>query len=217
MAHHLVNNKNSLLSQFVAEIRDISIQEDRLRFRRNMERIGEIIAYEMSKELPWVSQNVTTPLADASCYVLQEQPILATILRAGVALHNGLLSYFDKADSAFISAYRKHDSDGKFDIELEYLSCPDISDRILIVSDPMLATGRSMVLTLKALLKEGTPKNIHIVCAIASKQGIEFVETELPEATVWAAAIDDVLNDESYIVPGLGDAGDLAFGCKMQN
>jgi len=216
MVHHLIN-ENSLLSQFVAELRDTTVQNDRIRFRRNLERIGEIIAYEISKGLPWKSKNVKTPLGTAKCKVLAEQPVLATILRAGLGLHNGLLNYFDKADNAFISAYRKHHAKGGFEIHMEYLACPELDDRILIISDPMLATGKSMVLTLQGLYQEGNPKETHVACAIASKPGIEFVQKQLPNVTIWAAAIDNKLDSKSYIVPGLGDAGDLAFGSKMQN
>ena len=217
MFHDLTSKKNSILCQFVSEIRDIKIQNDRLRFRKNMERIGEIIAYEISKELKWESKNVQTPLAKLKCNRLKNQPVLATILRAGISLHNGLFNYFDKADCAFISAYRKHDDKGDFNIELEYLSCPELDNKTVIISDPMLATGSSMVLAIKSLMNEGKPDSIHVACAIASQQGIDFVEKKLPGINIWAAAIDPELNDKSYIVPGLGDAGDLAFGSKKQN
>jgi uracil phosphoribosyltransferase len=212
-----LSKDHSLVSNWVAELRDVNIQTDRMRFRRNLERIGEVAAYEISKRLPYVQQEVQTPLGIANCELLQEQPVLTTILRAGLALHEGLLSYFDKGDNAFVSAYRKHDADGAFEIVLEYLSCPEIDGRIIIISDPMLATGASLVKTIKYLKDEGTPKAIHIVTAIACTVGIEYVRREVPEATIWCGAIDDELTAKGYIVPGLGDAGDLAFGAKIQS
>jgi uracil phosphoribosyltransferase len=212
-----LSKENSLVNTWIAEIRDVDIQSDRMRFRRNLERIGEIAAYEISKKLPYVQKEVQTPMGTAVCELLQEQPVLTTILRAGLALHNGLLSYFDKADNAFVSAYRKHFKDGSFEIALEYLSCPEIEDRVLIISDPMLATGASLVKTIHYLKEEGKPKSIHIVTAIACTVGIEYLSREVPEATIWCGAIDDELTAKGYIVPGLGDAGDLAFGAKMQS
>lgn len=213
---HNLSQHHSLVSQFVSEIRDAEIQQDRLRFRKNMERLGEIFAYEISKHLLWTKKEVTTPLGIANCSVLSEQPVLATILRAGLGLHQGLLNFFDKADNAFISAFRKHGRDGKFEIEMEYVTCPDLNDRILIISDPMLATGASMALTIKELHTFGIPKHTHIVTAIACTTGIEYVRKSLSNCTVWAAAIDEELTAKAYIVPGLGDAGDLAYGEKMQ-
>jgi uracil phosphoribosyltransferase len=208
---------HSLISNWVAELRDVSVQNDRMRFRRNLERIGEIAAFEISKKLPFVEKEIQTPLGIATCEVLEEQPILTTILRAGLALHQGLLSYFDKADNAFVSAYRKHNPDGSFEIALEYLSCPDIDGRILIISDPMLATGASLVKTIQYLKEEGNPKAFHIVTAIACTVGIEYLRREVPEAIIWCGAIDDELTAKGYIVPGLGDAGDLAYGAKIQS
>jgi uracil phosphoribosyltransferase len=202
----------------VAELRDVHVQNDRMRFRRNIERIGEVAAYELSKTLVYKTVDVTTPLGTASTPLLEKQPVLATILRAGLPLHQGMLNYFDKADNAFISAYRKHHPDGSFEISLEYLSCPDLNGRVLILCDPMLATGASLVETIQAIQKTYTPSQIHIVVTIASQKGIEHVEKELGAAIpIWCAAIDPTLNDKSYIVPGLGDAGDLAFGTKMQS
>ena len=212
-----LSKEHSLVSNWVAELRDVDIQKDRMRFRRNLERIGEVAAFEISKILPYIEREVQTPLGTAICEILEEQPILTTILRAGLALHQGLLSYFDKADNAFVSAYRKHHSDGSFEIALEYLSCPEIDDRILIISDPMLATGSSLVKTIQYLKEEGNPKAIHIVTAIACTVGIEYLRREVPEATVWCGAIDDELTAKGYIVPGLGDAGDLAYGAKIQS
>ena len=212
-----LSKEHSLVSNWVAELRDVSVQTDRLRFRRNLERIGEVAAFEISRQLPYVEKEIQTPLGTAVCEVLEEQPVLTTILRAGLALHNGLLSYFDKADNAFVSAYRKHKPDGSFEIALEYLSSPDIEGRILIVSDPMLATGASLVKTIQYLKEEGSPKTIHIVTAIACTVGIEHLRREVPEATIWCGAIDPELTAKGYIVPGLGDAGDLAFGSKVQS
>ncbi|MFN2458231.1 MAG: uracil phosphoribosyltransferase [Chitinophagaceae bacterium] len=211
-----LSREHSLVSNWIAEIRDAEVQKDRMRFRRNLERIGEIAAYEISKRLPFLEAEVQTPLGIAMCHVLTEQPVLATILRAGLPLHQGLLNYFDKADNAFVSAYRKHDKEGGFEISLEYLSCPDIENRIVIVSDPMLATGASLVKTIQYLQQEGEPKSIHIVTAIACTVGIEYVRRETPLATIWCGGIDDELTAKGYIVPGLGDAGDLAFGVKIQ-
>jgi uracil phosphoribosyltransferase len=213
-----LSKNNSLLNHWVAELRDVHVQNDRMRFRRNIERIGEVAAYELSKTLQYKSAEVTTPLGIAPTQLLTEQPVLATILRAGLPLHQGMLNYFDKADNAFISAYRKHHPDGSFEISLEYLSCPNLNGRVLILCDPMLATGASLVETIQAIQKTYTPAQIHIVVTIASQKGIEHVEKELGADTpIWCAAIDPVLNDKSYIVPGLGDAGDLAFGTKMQS
>jgi len=213
-----LSKHHSLLNHWVAELRDVHVQNDRMRFRRNIERIGEVAAYELSKTLGFKTVDVTTPLGIASTSLLEEQPVLGTILRAGLPLHQGMLNYFDKADNAFISAYRKHHPDGSFEISLEYLSCPDLNNRILILCDPMLATGASIVETIQAIQKTYTPAQIHIVVTIASQKGIEHVEKELGAAIpIWCAAIDPILNDKSYIVPGLGDAGDLAFGSKMQS
>ncbi len=212
-----LSQQHSLISNWVSELRDITVQQDRLRFRINLERIAEAIAYEISKVLPFKEVETETPLGTATSKVLKEQPVLATILRAGLPMHNGLLNYFDKADNAFIAAYRKHEKDGTFEISLEYMSCPDLEDRILIISDPMLATGASLVKTIHFLKEEGRPKEIHIVAAIACTIGIEYVKREEPSVTIWCGDIDDELTAKSYIVPGLGDAGDLAFGVKSQN
>lgn len=215
MVHNL-SLENSLINQFVAELRDVNIQNDRMRFRKNLERLGEIFAYEISKTLKYEVTEVTTPLGMASVPMIKEHPIVGTILRAGLPLHYGLLNYFDMADNAFVSAYRKHHKDGTFDIKLEYIGSPSLGNRTLILCDPMLATGSSMVMTYKAMMEKGTPSHTHIVCALASIQGIEYVKRHLPEnVTIWAAAIDEELTAQSYIVPGLGDAGDLAFGSKL--
>ena len=212
-----LSKDHSLISNWIAELRDVDQQNDRMRFRRNLERIGEIAAYEISKILPSVEADVQTPLGIANCKLLKHQPVLATILRAGLPLHQGLLNYFDKADNAFVSAYRKHDNEGSFEINLEYISCPEMEDRILIVSDPMLATGASLIKTVQYLKDEGQPSDIHIVVAIACTVGLEYVRREIPKATVWCGDIDDELTAKGYIVPGLGDAGDLAYGSKIQS
>jgi len=212
-----LSTEHSLISNWVSELRDINIQQDRMRFRRNLERIAEVIGYEISKQLPSVPIEVTTPMGSAECRVLEFQPVLATILRAGIAMHNGLLNYFDRADNAFLSAYRKHKPDGSFEISLEYMSCPGLDGRILIISDPMLATGSSLVKCLQQLKNEGEIRELHIVCAIACTVGIEYVLREVPKASIWCGAIDDELTAKGYIVPGLGDAGDLAYGTKSQN
>lgn len=211
-----LSEQHSLVSNWIAEVRDLSIQTDRMRFRRNLERIGEVAAYEISKVLPFVEKEVQTPLGIAAGKVMREQPVLATILRAGLPLHQGLLNYFDQADNAFISAYRKHNKDGSFEISLDYVSCPELENRVIIISDPMLATGSSLVKTIHFLKEEGHPREIHIVAAIACTVGIEYVKREEPSVTVWCGDIDDELTAKGYIVPGLGDAGDLAFGTKVQ-
>ena len=207
-----LSKDNSLMNHFIAELRDINIQNDRMRFRRNLERIGEVAALEISRKLPFETRDVQTPLGISTSRVLKEQPVLATILRAGLPLHNGMLNYFDRADNAFISAYRKHHPDGSFEISLEYLSCPDLRNRIVILSDPMLATGASLVKAIHYLREEGPFAAIHVVVAIACSIGIEYVLREEPQITLWCGAIDEELTAKSYIVPGLGDAGDLAFG-----
>jgi uracil phosphoribosyltransferase len=211
-----LSEQHSLISNWVGELRNVEVQSDRMRFRRNLERIGEAIAYEISKKLPSVDKEIQTPLGTATCKVLQDQPVLATILRAGLPLHQGLLNYFDQADNAFISAYRKHNKDGTFEISLDYISCPDMENRVVIISDPMLATGSSLVKTISFLKNEGHPREIHIVAAIACTVGIEYVKREEPSVTIWCGDIDDELTAKGYIVPGLGDAGDLAFGTKVQ-
>lgn len=212
-----LSEKYSLLSNWVGELRDTRVQADRMRFRRNLERIGEVMAFEISKRLPWEEKEITTPLGISTCKVLKEQPVLATILRAGLPLHQGMLNYFDQAENAFISAYRKHNRDGSFDIQLEYVSCPSLEDRILILCDPMLATGASLVKTIHSLRDEGLAREVHVVSAIACTVGIEYVRREQPHVTIWCGAIDEELTAKGYIVPGLGDAGDLAFGEKTQN
>jgi uracil phosphoribosyltransferase len=211
-----LSNECSLVCDWISEIRDVQIQTDRMRFRRNLERIGEIAAYEISRKLVYEEKEVQTPLGIAPSRVMKEQPVLATILRAGLPLHQGLLNYFDKADNAFISAYRKHNLDGSFEISLDYISCPELENRVVIISDPMLATGSSLVKTIQYLREEGHPREIHIVAAIACSVGIEYVQRSEPNVKIWCGAIDEELTAKGYIVPGLGDAGDLAFGTKVQ-
>lgn len=207
----------SVMCDWINEIRDMELQCDRMRFRRNLERIGEVAAYEISKTLAFNQVDTQTPLGISNSKSLQQQPILGTILRAGLPLHQGLLNFFDKADNAFVSAYRKHHPDGSFEISMEYVACPELDDRVVILSDPMLATGASLVKTIQALREEGNPKEIHIVCVIACTVGIEYVHRNEPNAKIWCGAIDDELTAKGYIVPGLGDAGDLAFGAKQQS
>ncbi|HEV9035651.1 MAG TPA: uracil phosphoribosyltransferase [Puia sp.] len=206
----------SILGDWISEIRDEDVQKDRLRFRHNLVRIGEVAAYEISKTLPYIEKEVETPLGTTIVKVLKEQPVITTILRAGLPMHQGLLNFFDKADNGFISAYRKHQRDGSFEISLEYVSCPELENRVVIISDPMLATGASLVKTIQYLREEGHPSEIHVVVAIACTVGIEFVLRSEPAAKIWCGAIDDELTAKGYIVPGLGDAGDLAFGNKAQ-
>ncbi|MEA3503732.1 MAG: uracil phosphoribosyltransferase [Bacteroidota bacterium] len=212
-----IGERNTIFNQFISELRSKDIQGDRIRFRRNLERVGEIFAYEISKELEYESREITTPLDTLEMMLPKYQPVLATILRAGLPLHNGLLNYFDQAGNAYVSAYRKYSDNGGFDIHMEYASSPDITGKTLILSDPMLATGASMALTYKELLNVGKPKHTHIVVIIASEQGIETIVKELPEndVTLWVGTIDKILTSKAYISPGLGDAGDLAFGTKM--
>ncbi len=211
-----LGENNSILSQFISEIRDEKIQCDRLRFRRNLERIGEIFAYEISKELNYMEKDIQTPLGIACMNLPDESPVLATILRAGLPFQQGFLNYFDNAGNAFISAYRKYHKDGSFDIKFEHLSSPGLKGKILILTDPMLASGSSIVLAYKALLSKGIPARTHIVSIIASREGISYLNKHLPpkRITIWAGAVDDELTVKGYIVPGLGDAGDLAFGDK---
>lgn len=213
-----LSKEHSLVSNWVSEIRDMEIQQDRLRFRKNLKRIASASAYEISKKLPWTEKEVTTPLGISNCRVLARQPVLATILRAGLAMHEGLLDYFDRADNAFISAFRKHNKkDGSFEISLDYISCPSLEDRTVIISDPMLATGSSLVKTIQYIRNEGIPAEVHIVCALACTVGIEYVLRAEPRAIIWCGDIDDELTAKGYIVPGLGDAGDLAYGAKVQD
>jgi len=207
---------NSIFNQFLSEIRDAKVQKDRLRFRRNIERVAEIMAYELSKTLKYSDKEITTPLGEAIMSTCDDEIVLATILRAGIPMHQGLLNYFDKADSAFVSAYRKHTTKEDFEIEVEYCASPGLDGKVLIISDPMLATGSSLVSVYQELKKYGTPKQIHLVFGIATEEGLNFIEKKLPKSTkIWVGAVDLELTAQAYIVPGLGDAGDLAFGEKV--
>lgn len=209
--------QKSVAQRFIAELRDIQIQKDRMRFRRNLERVGEVLAYEISKTLDYKQVQVETPFGIASSEALTNPIILATILRAGLPFHQGMLNYFDDAGNAFISAYRKHHKDGSFEINLEYVSCPRLDNAILILSDPMLATGASMSMAAHQLQEFGTPKEIHFVTAIASSYGLNHLRRLFPKSHIWMGALDEELTAKSYIVPGLGDAGDLCFGLKVQD
>lgn len=210
-----LSKTKSIANTFVSEIRDEIIQKDSMRFRKNLERIGEYFAYEISKELNYTTKDTVTPLGISKCSVLAEQPILATILRAGLPLQQGLLNIFDQADCCFISAYRKVKKSGDFEIKMDYISTPNLNERVVVMADPMLATGKSMVLCCKELMNTYKIAELHIVAAIASKEGIEHVKANLPHAKLWVGAIDEELTTKAYIVPGLGDAGDLAYGSKI--
>lgn len=207
----------SLANHFIAELRDVTVQQDRLRFRRNLERLGELMAYEISKTLTYQTAAVPTPLGTAQTQLLRQQPVLATILRAGLPFHQGFTNYFDRAENAFAGAYRGYvvGEEEHFEIAMDYISSPDISGKVLILSDPMLATGRSLEKVYHALLRYGIPAQTHIAAVLASPEGVRHVQEQLPQCHLWLGAIDDHLNDHFYIVPGLGDAGDLAYGPKV--
>ncbi|MCP3929829.1 MAG: uracil phosphoribosyltransferase [Bacteroidetes bacterium] len=212
-----LSEHNSIANRFLSELRDVNIQKDRLRFRRNLERFGEIMAYEISKTLEYTNTQVETPLGIAKVNMPDENVVLATILRAGLPVHQGLLNFFDKADNSFVSAFRKHHKDGTFEIKLDYVSCPDLEGKTLILADSMLATGASINLCIKQLFNHSIPKKLHIVSAVASTYGLNYVKRLHPKADIWLGAIDDELTAKSYIVPGLGDAGDLCYGSKLQD
>ena len=212
-----LGESNSILNRFVAELRDKNIQKDSLRFRRNLERIGEIFAYEISKTLDYSTKEVPTPLGIAECSTPDNKIVISTVLRAGLPVHDGVLNYFDNAQNAFISAYRKYGKDNKFTIQIEYVSSPAIEGKILILTDSMLATGSSMVLAYNKMCEHGEPVHTHIICPIASESSLGYLSKHLPhkKVTLWVAAVDEELTNKSYIVPGIGDAGDLAFGNKL--
>ena len=214
-----LGKENSLFNHFIAELRNVDRQKDSMRFRRNLERIGEVFAYEISKELHYEKQEIVTPLGIANMQLMRRMPVLATILRAGLPMHQGFLNYFDSAENAFISAFRKHYRDGSFEIQVDYISSPVLENKILILIDPMLATGKSMLLTYQEMLSYGIPSHVHFVSAIASIQGIEYLQSKIGanNTTIWVGAIDEELTVQSYIVPGLGDAGDLAYGNKPED
>jgi len=210
-----LSENNSIIQHYLTQIRDKEIQKDTLRFRKNLFRIAQILAYEISKKLEYLSINTETPLAFVETKVMCEKPIICSILRAGLVMHEGFLDFFDQSDSAFVSAYRKHSSPSEFEIVVEYMASPSLKDKTIILIDPMLATGRSMYLAYQAICKHGKPKNVFIASLIASEQGLSYVNRFMPNATIITAAIDKDLNENSYIVPGLGDAGDLAYGIKL--
>lgn len=216
---NILGESNSVFNQFISEIRCEVIQKDPMRFRKNLQRLGEIFAYEISKVMDYETTDIKTPLGVAKVETLVQHPVLATILRAGLPLQQGLLNIFDRAENAFISAYRKYDEQGEFHIEFEYLACPSLNGKDVILSDPMLASGASMEVGYQALLKKGTPKHVHLVVVIASAQGVEFVKNHITaeNVTLWIGAVDPNMTSMSYIVPGLGDAGDLAFGAKIDS
>lgn len=212
----ILSDQFSLVNSWINDLRNIQVQSDRLKFRRNMERIGEIAAYEISKGLEFKEIEIKTPLDKIKVKEIAVQPVITTILRAGVPLFQGILNYFDKADCGFVAAYRKHDANDYFSIKQDYLTCPNIEGRPLIVADPMLATGASLIEALKDLLTNGTPSQLHIVVTIASRQGVEAIQSAYPEAKIWVGAMDESLTPKGYITPGLGDAGDLSYGEKLQ-
>lgn len=212
----IFSQEKHICNQFVAELRDVKVQGDRLRFRRNLERIGEVMAMEIAKTLEYQNKTFQTPLGESEMMVPTAYPVLGTILRAGVPMHQGMLNVFDKAESFFISAYRKHHKDGTFEVAIEYVSGPDINNRVMVLCDPMLATGASLLRTYEAVRKHGEPSHLHVVAAIASMEGLNISRRDLPSNTsFWIGDLDDELTAESYIVPGLGDAGDLAYGNKV--
>ncbi|MCK0109442.1 uracil phosphoribosyltransferase [Flavobacteriaceae bacterium S0825] len=217
MTLHNFSKENSILNQFIAELRDVNIQKDAMRFRKNIERIGEVLGYELSKTLNYKDKKVETPFGHKKVSMPQNKIVLCSVLRAGLPLHQGLLNYFDKAENAFISAYRHHrDNQDAFKVIVKYLAAPSLTNKILVLSDPMLATGKTLENVYSALKKHGIPKQIHIVSVIGSKSGVEYVKEIFPEYThLWIATIDDILSSKGYIIPGLGDAGDLSFGLKL--
>ncbi len=212
-----LSEQNSILNQYLKEIRSVEIQHDPLRFRKNLERIGEIMAYEISKSMSYQTDSVTTPLGTTDIDVIQDSVVLSTILRAGLPFHQGFLNYFDRSENAFVSAYRKYKDALKFEIFIEYIASPDLNGKTLLIVDPMLATGSSLELAYGALLTKGKPKHVHIASVISSQPSLDYLQEHLQESniTLWTAAIDPELDEHSYIVPGLGDAGDLAFGARI--
>lgn len=218
MQVHNLTEGNSILNTFISEMRDVHVQKDSMRFRRNIERIGEILGYEISKVLHYKTAQIETPLGHCTMQVMDNDIVLCSILRAGVPLHNGLLTYFDNAQNAFISAYRQHQKNpDSFEIVVEYLACPSLENKTLILADPMLATGQSLVATYEALKPFGTPKDVHLACVIGAQPGIDYISKHFDKDThLWIATIDPELNEKGYIMPGLGDAGDLAFGEKLE-
>ena len=217
MIIHNFETQNSILNQFIAEIRDINVQKDAMRFRKNIERIGEILSYELSKALTYNNKTIQTPLGSKKMSLCENELVLCSVLRAGLPLHQGLLNYFDKAENAFISAYRHHPRrSDEFEVIVKYFASPSLSNKILVLTDPMLATGKTLENTFKALKSHGMPKQIHIISVIGSKEGVNYIKKIFPKDThLWIATIDEKLNNKGYIIPGIGDAGDLAFGVKL--
>jgi uracil phosphoribosyltransferase len=218
MKVNILDHQNTILNRFIAQMRNVKVQNDSMRFRRNLERAGEVMAYEISKTLHYGKRVVETPLGEAEVALPKDEIVIATILRAGIPFHQGFLNYFDDAQNAFVSAFRKYSKDGTFRVKVEYISCGDLTDKVLVLVDPMLATGTSLALTYKALLeKGGTPRHTHVAAVIASEEGVNYVREHLPDrdTTIWCGAVDEELTVKSYIIPGLGDAGDLAYGVKL--
>ncbi len=216
MKIHIQDKTNSVLNNFIAELRNIQIQKDAMRFRRNLERVGEVLSYEMSKHLIYSANKIETPLGTKEVFLPTDKLVLGSVLRAGLPLHLGVLNYFDGIENAFVSAYRSHKPNGDFDIVVEYLAAPNLNDKVLILVDPMLATGKSLVSVYEALKSHGNPKEIHLISVIGSQAGLDYLEDKFPDHTnLWIATVDQDLNSKGYIVPGLGDAGDLAFGLKL--
>ena len=212
---HILTSQPSLANHFVAELRDINVQQDSLRFRRNLERLGELLAYEISKTLPYTPAAISTPLGERETELLVEQPVLATIMRAGLPMYQGMLNYFDKAFSAFAGAYRVEEQDQELEVSMEYIAACNLNNRVLILADPMLATGKSLVKSFQGMLRHGQPRQVYIAAVIASPEGVAYVQQEIPGVQIWLGDLDERLNEHFYIVPGLGDAGDLAFGPKI--
>jgi uracil phosphoribosyltransferase len=210
----ILNQEPSVANHFIAELRDVQVQQDSMRFRRNLERLGEILAYKISTRLNYRTEPVQTPLAVTEQMVLEDFPVLATVLRAGLPFHQGFMNYFDQASSAFVAAYRV-EATSEISVHVDYLAAPSLEGKVLLLVDPMLATGKSLALTYKAMLRFGTPRQVHLAAAIASPEGLAHIQAQLPEAHIWLGALDEQLNEQYYIVPGLGDAGDLAFGAKI--
>lgn len=219
MKINIIGYQNTIADQYLGEIRDTAIQKDPLRFRENLQRLGEVFAFEISKTLDYEVREVTTPLGIARAHLLAQQPVLATILRAGLPMHQGMLRIFDQAENAFISAYRKYSGDHTFDIEFEYMSSPSLDGKVVILSDPMLASGMSMEISYHALFRKGKPSHVHLVSIISSRQGVDYLINRIRDdaVTLWLGAVDEGMNPKSYIVPGLGDAGDLAYGAKIDS
>ena len=211
---HILTNQNSIAGYFLAQLRNVNVQGDSMRFRKNLERLGEIMAYEISKTLPFSPQKVQTPLTETTLNLPTEFPVLATVLRAGLPFHHGFLNYFDASESAFVAAYRVEET-AEIGVQLDYMTSVSLENKILLLVDPMLATGKSLALTYKAMLRFGAPREVHIAAAIASPEGVAHVQAALPHVNLWLGALDEKLNEQSYIVPGLGDAGNLAYGAKI--